>query len=35
MPDLIVDVLREGSRRARVVAGETMHEVRQTVRLTP
>ena len=34
-PDLIVEVLREGSRRARVVAGETMEEVRQTVRLTP
>lgn len=34
-PDLIVDILREGSRRARAVAGETMQEVRQTVHLAP
>jgi tryptophanyl-tRNA synthetase len=34
-PDLIVDVLREGSRQARAVAQETMDEVRAAVTLTP
>jgi tryptophanyl-tRNA synthetase len=34
-PDRIVDVLREGSRRARTVAQATMDEVRAAVHLTP
>jgi tryptophanyl-tRNA synthetase len=34
-PDRIVDVLRDGSRRARAVAQQTMEEVRAAVHLTP
>ncbi len=34
-PDLIVQILDEGSRRARAVAQETMAEVRAAVNLTP
>ncbi len=34
-PDLIVDVLREGSARARAVAQATMEDVRRAVALTP
>ena len=34
-PDMIKQVLVEGSRRARVVAQQTMTEVRSAVRLTP
>jgi tryptophanyl-tRNA synthetase len=34
-PDLIVDVLHQGSRRARVAAQATMEEVRAAVHLTP
>ena len=34
-PDRIVEVIHEGSRRARVVAQETMNEVRDKVRLAP
>ena len=34
-PDVIVDILREGSRRARTVAQATMAEVRAAVSLTP
>jgi tryptophanyl-tRNA synthetase len=34
-PDRIVEILREGSRRARRVAQATMDEVRAAVHLTP
>jgi tryptophanyl-tRNA synthetase len=34
-PDVVKDVLIEGSRRARVVAQQTMKEVRDAVKLTP
>jgi tryptophanyl-tRNA synthetase len=34
-PDRIVEILHEGSRRARAVAGRTMEEVRTAVHLTP
>ena len=34
-PDQIVEVIHEGSRRARAVAEQTMSEVRATVRLAP
>jgi tryptophanyl-tRNA synthetase len=34
-PDAVKDVLIEGSRRARVVAQQTMKEVRDAVKLTP
>jgi tryptophanyl-tRNA synthetase len=34
-PDTIVEILNEGSRRARRVASETMDEVHRVVRLTP
>jgi len=34
-PDVVKDVLMEGSRRARVVAQQTMAEVRAAVKLTP
>lgn len=34
-PDVIVDLLREGSARARTVAGHTMEDVRRVVTLTP
>jgi tryptophanyl-tRNA synthetase len=34
-PDAIVDLLKEGSARARRVAQQTMEEVRQVVTLTP
>jgi tryptophanyl-tRNA synthetase len=34
-PDVVKDVLMEGSRRARVVAQHTMKEVRDAVKLTP
>jgi tryptophanyl-tRNA synthetase len=34
-PHLIVDILRQGSRRARAAASSTMDEVRRTVNLTP
>ena len=34
-PDRIVDILHEGSRRARTVAAATMDEVRRAVHLTP
>ncbi len=34
-PDAIVDILHEGSRRARAVAQRTMEEVRAAVRLSP
>jgi tryptophanyl-tRNA synthetase len=34
-PDRIVEVIHEGSRRAREVAQQTMNEVRATVRLAP
>jgi len=34
-PDRIVDILRDGSRRARAVAQQTMEEVRAAVHLTP
>ena len=34
-PDLIVDMLHEGSRRARSVAQATMDDVRRVARLTP
>ena len=34
-PDVIVDVLQEGARRARAVAQATMEEVRGAVNLTP
>jgi tryptophanyl-tRNA synthetase len=34
-PDRIVEILREGSRRARAVAAGTMDEVRRAVHLTP
>jgi tryptophanyl-tRNA synthetase len=34
-PDLIVDILREGSARARTVAQATMEDVRRVVTLTP
>ncbi|MGH7356128.1 MAG: tryptophan--tRNA ligase [Candidatus Rokuibacteriota bacterium] len=34
-PDMVKDILFEGSRRARVVAQETMAEVRAAVRLQP
>jgi tryptophanyl-tRNA synthetase len=34
-PDTIRQVLYEGSRRARVIAQETMTEVRDAVKLTP
>jgi tryptophanyl-tRNA synthetase len=34
-PDVIVETLREGSRRAQRVAGATMDEVRRVVPLTP
>jgi tryptophanyl-tRNA synthetase len=34
-PDRIVDILREGSRRARAVAASTMDEVRRAVHLAP
>jgi len=34
-PDRIVEILHEGSRRARTVAGRTMEEVRAAVHLTP
>jgi tryptophanyl-tRNA synthetase len=34
-PAAIVDILHDGSRRARAVAGRTMDEVRQAVKLTP
>jgi len=34
-PDLIVDVLREGSARARTVAQATMEDVRRAVAITP
>lgn len=34
-PDRIVEVLREGTRRARAVAGQTMEEVRRAVNIAP
>ena len=34
-PDRIVEIIHEGSRRARAVAQDTMSEVRATVRLAP
>jgi tryptophanyl-tRNA synthetase len=34
-PDTIREVLAEGSRRARVIAQQTMAEVRDAVKLTP
>jgi tryptophanyl-tRNA synthetase len=34
-PDHIVEIIHEGSQRARVVAQETMAEVRSLVRLAP
>jgi tryptophanyl-tRNA synthetase len=34
-PDRIIDILHEGSRRARTVAARTMDEVRRAVHLTP
>src|SRR5574341_751658 len=34
-PDVIVEILREGARRAQVVARATMEEVRAAVNLTP
>jgi tryptophanyl-tRNA synthetase len=34
-PERIIDILHEGSRRARAVAAGTMDEVRRAVRLTP
>ena len=34
-PDVVKDVLIEGSRRARVVAQQTMAEVRAAVKLAP
>jgi len=34
-PDQIIDILHEGSRRARTVAARTMDEVRRAVHLTP
>ena len=34
-PDRIVEILHEGSRRARTVAARTMEEVRSAVHLTP
>jgi tryptophanyl-tRNA synthetase len=34
-PERIIDILHEGSRRARTVAAGTMDEVRRAVRLTP
>ena len=34
-PDVIVDILHEGGRRARTVAQATMEEVRAAVNLTP
>ena len=34
-PDRIVEILHEGSRRARAVAARTMEEVRAAVHLTP
>jgi tryptophanyl-tRNA synthetase len=34
-PDTIVEILHEGSRRARTVAAQTMDEVRRAVHLTP
>jgi tryptophanyl-tRNA synthetase len=34
-PDVVKDILMEGSRRARVVAQQTMAEVRAAVKLTP
>jgi len=34
-PDRIVEILHDGSRRARTVAGRTMEEVRAAVHLTP
>jgi tryptophanyl-tRNA synthetase len=34
-PDLIVDILHQGSRRARAIAGETMAAVRRVVPLAP
>jgi len=34
-PDVVKDVLMEGSRRARVVAQQTMAEVRAAVKLAP
>jgi tryptophanyl-tRNA synthetase len=34
-PDVIVEILHEGSRRARVIAQQTMAEVRDAVKLAP
>jgi tryptophanyl-tRNA synthetase len=34
-PDDVVEILRQGSRRARAVAAETMEDVRRVTRLTP
>ena len=34
-PERIVEILQEGSRRARAVAAGTMDEVRRAVHLTP
>jgi tryptophanyl-tRNA synthetase len=34
-PDLIVDVLKEGSSRARTFAQQTMERVRRVMTLTP
>ena len=34
-PDVVKDILMDGSRRARVVAQQTMKEVRDAVKLTP
>jgi tryptophanyl-tRNA synthetase len=34
-PDAIVEILHEGSRRARAVAQQTMAEVREAVKLAP
>jgi tryptophanyl-tRNA synthetase len=32
-PQLVRDIIDEGCERARIVAGETMHEVRQAMSL--
>jgi tryptophanyl-tRNA synthetase len=34
-PDVVKDILMDGSRRARTVAQQTMKEVRDAVKLTP
>jgi hypothetical protein len=34
-PDRIVEIIHEGSRRARLVAQDTMGEVRSLVKLAP